>query len=662
MRMRISGLKAGRDQIRFHKQLKIGTVYTVVAVVQDDQLRDPRKVRFRIAAGGQKIADHRGRFDTLLFRAAVPVFFLAALDGDIVQDCSGAQALLLRRGPVFPLAEELCKGVNVQNVLCAAQVPVFVAQCVVEQAGLIWNHKSYLRYFLCLSYHNFSGRSICRGVRFTAGPSFVIMKLNLFILRFLKELRRSEWRRAVLLTYSFENIGPESLYMHLYRCIREDIASGEIAAGSKLPSKRSLAKNLGVSVITVENAYAQLISEGYLYSVPKKGFFAAALEKTAVPEKTEFRMDPLPAAPKYFADFASNRTDPENFPFATWAKLTRETISGHSAELMMNAPCGGIPELRQAIAEHLHAFRGIQADPNRILVGAGTEYLYGLLIQLLGFDKVYALEDPGYRKIMQIYESHGVQYRFVPMDGEGVSPAELRRSGADVLHISPSHHFPTGIVTPATRRYALLRWAAQSPQRYIIEDDYDSEFRLTGKPIPALQSIDGAGRVIYMNTFTKSLASTIRISYMVLPAELAARFYARLGFYACTVSNLEQYTLAKFIADGHFEKHINRMRNRYKIKKDRILQEMERCGLFRVAQIEQEDSGLHFLLRVSNGTPPREILRRALESGVRITCLSDYFHREQREPEAVFVISYSAIPDERIPEAVARLTKAILGA
>lgn len=465
-----------------------------------------------------------------------------------------------------------------------------------------------------------------------------------------------------MLTYSFENLGGESLYIHLYKCIRADIVSGEIPPGTKLPSKRSFAENLGVSVITVENAYAQLISEGYLYAVPKKGFFTAALERRSPSQKPAVVHTAAPEPPRYFADFSSNRTDPENFPFAAWAKLMRSTISGQNAALMANAPCGGVPALREAIAAHLHAFRGIQTDPNCILVGAGTEYLYGLMIQLLGFDKTYALEDPGYRKIAKIYESHGVDYRLIPMDRDGVQPDALRESGAQILHISPSHHYPTGIVTPAARRYALLRWAEEDAARFIIEDDYDSEFRLTGRPIPALQSMDTGDRVIYMNTFTKTLASTVRISYMVLPPRLAEQFYQKLGFYACTVSNLEQYTLAQFIAQGHLEKHIHRMRNRYKLKKDCILAEMERCGLFRVAEAQGTESGLHFLLRVHTGASARAIEQCALKNGIRVTCLADYYGVMPDHPEPTFVISYAAIPDARIPEAVRRLAGAICAA
>ena len=463
-----------------------------------------------------------------------------------------------------------------------------------------------------------------------------------------------------MLTYSFSKIGSESLYMYLYKCIREDILTGKITPGTKLPSKRSFAENLGVSVITVENAYAQLVSEGYVYALPKKGFFAANLEKSTAPQKKESPRTQMPVPPKYFADFSSSRTDPQNFPFATWAKLMREIISEKSAELMVNAPCGGVFELRCAIAEHLREFRGIDADPNCIVVGAGTEYLYGLLIQLLGFDKVYALEDPGYRKIAQVYESYGVQYRFTPMDKEGIDPKALEKSGADILHISPSHHFPTGIVTPIARRYTLLDWAAQSENRYIIEDDYDSEFRLTGKPIPALQSIDSADRVIYMNTFSKSLASTIRISYMVLPTALAEAFYKNLGFYACTVSNLEQYTLAKFISEGYFEKHINRMRLHYGRKRQSVLSSIRGCFTEKECRVIENDSGLHFIIQFDTNLPDKTVEELLLKKGIKLQAITHFNLIKPKEDRHQFIINYSNIDADRIMDELLIIKDTIL--
>ena len=337
----------------------------------------------------------------------------------------------------------------------------------------------------------------------------------------------------------------------------------------------------------------------------------------------------------------------------------RETLQERNAELMTKSPCGGIYELREAIAGHLRQFRDIHVQPEQIFIGAGTEYLYGLLVQLLGFDKVYAIENPGYEKIAQIYDSHQVDYRFVDMDSQGIRIDRLEESGADVVHISPSHHFPTGIITPVSRRYELLGWAAKSESRYIIEDDYDSEFRLTGRPIPALQSIDIMEKVIYINTFSKSLSSTLRISYMVLPLSLAARFMQRMSFYSCTVSNFEQYALMRFIREGYFEKHINRMRNSYHKKRDYLLETIKKSPLSSYVTITEEDAGLHFLMRIDTEIPDTVIMERALARGLRLTSLSQYFHQPPEDVEHIFIINYSYLETEHIPGAVELLYRCL---
>lgn len=461
-----------------------------------------------------------------------------------------------------------------------------------------------------------------------------------------------------MLTYSFANIGSDSLYEYLYKCIKSDILSGILAPGQRLPSKRSFAKNLNISTITVENAYMQLIAEGYLYSIPKKGYFVADITQSALHKRqTEKRKYTAEVKnPPYFTDFLSNSTGSRNFPFSIWAKLMREVISERSEELMENPPGAGILELREAIAGYLYQFRGMRVEPAQIIVGAGTEYLYGLLIQLLGKDCIFAVEDPGYRKTAQIYQSHQADCRFIPMDGQGADTVFLEQSGADIMHISPNHHFPTGIVTPVSRRYELLAWAAKKSTRYIIEDDYDCEFRLLGKPIPALQSIDVMEKVIYMNTFTKSLASTIRISYMVLPLHLLTEFYEKLGFYACTVSTFEQYTLARFIAEGYFEKHINRMRGHYRRQRDILLECIRKSAMAKSAKIMEENAGLHFLLRMDTALSDEIIVRKAAQQGIRVSCLSQYYHIPREAAEHTLIINYSGVEQEKVPEAVTRLS------
>ena len=465
-----------------------------------------------------------------------------------------------------------------------------------------------------------------------------------------------------MLTYSFVDLGSDSLYEHLYKCIKNDIMSGQLKSGDKLPSKRSFAKNLDISTITVENAYAQLMAEGYIYSLPKRGYFVSEVKTFS--EKQPERVSELPEKPKEetcFADFISNRTSHANFPFSIWAKLTREVLAGEDSTLLLPPPAGGIMELRKAIADHLYQFRGIDVSPEQIIIGAGTEYLYGLLIQLFGNEAVYAIEDPGYQKIAQIYTSHGVGLCYIPMDEGGVCTGVLEDSGADILHLSPSHHFPTGRVTPISRRYELLGWASKSDGRYIIEDDYDSEFRLLGRPIPALQSIDVMDKVIYMNTFSKSLSSTIRISYMVLPQKLLKQFYEKLGFYSCTVSNFEQYTLARFISEGYFEKHINRMRNYYRNQRDILLESIRKSPLAGKIKIKEENSGLHFLMELQTEMPDDLLEEKAGRMGLRISCLSAYYHQPEEAKQHVLVLNYSGIDREKMAEAIEILERCVNG-
>ena len=361
----------------------------------------------------------------------------------------------------------------------------------------------------------------------------------------------------------------------------------------------------------------------------------------------------------YLADFSSNQTQSELFPFTIWTKMVREVLNENQMQLMTNPPCGGIFFLRKAIATYLKEFRGMTVLPEQIIVGAGTEYLYGLLIQLFGKDKVYAVENPGYRKIPQIYKSWQVPCQYIDMDNDGVKVSELEEKKADILHISPSHHYPTGIVMPISRRYELLGWASRGENRYIIEDDYDSELRLSGQPIPTLQSIDVSDKVIYMNTFTKTLSSTVRISYMVLPRQLLDEFYKKLSFYSCTVSNFEQYTLATFIQEGYFEKHINRLRNYYHSKRDALITAIRNSRLNDFVTISGEEAGVHFLMKIETSQPEEKLIQSAGTQSIKMAPLSGYYHVPGEAPDNVYIMNYSSIEIDDIKEIVHRLNLCI---
>mgnify|MGYP002521682198 CR=1 FL=1 len=468
---------------------------------------------------------------------------------------------------------------------------------------------------------------------------------------------------VIMLTYTLQKNSSDPLYISLYKCLRNDIRSGVLHAGERLPSKRAFAVNLGISVITVENAYERLCDEGYVFSMPKRGYYVGDLKEIRQTHEVASEVKVIAkkdvSTGKLLADFSSNECDPEAFPFSVWSHLLRQVLNERRNQLLMNSPGSGLWELREAIAQHLKAYHGMEVLPEQVVIGAGTEYLMGRLIELLGFDLTYASEDPGYERIAWIFKSHGVKHLGISLDEFGLSERELELTDAQVVHISPSHQFPTGIVMPVSRRYELLGWASAKKGHYIIEDDYDSEYRITGRPLSTLQSIDAEGKVIYMNTFTKTLASTMRVSYMVLPLKLCASFEKKLSFYSCTVSNFEQYALAAFLKSGAFETHLNRMRRLLARKRDTLLSLIEKSKLNAKSMIENQSNGLHFLLRVDTEFSDDECVQRALSYGVKIVPLSK-FRRLGKRDEHAFVIGYSAVKLDDMPQAVKALEHALL--
>ena len=447
-----------------------------------------------------------------------------------------------------------------------------------------------------------------------------------------------------MLTYALTKTGGVSLYEQLYRRVKDDILTGRLATGEKLPSKRALAAHLEASVITVKNAYEQLMAEGYIYGMEKKGYYVSPVQRPLTAPAHRQEAAP-PAEHVWEMDLVTNSIAAEDFPFTVWARLMRQTILEQGTGLLRPMPPQGAPELRRAIAAYLRQFRGMTVDEEQIIIGAGTEQLYNMLVQLLGQDKRYAVEDPGYGKIARIYRSNQAEVVSVPLDGAGLSVSALGEAGADVVHISPSHHYPTGIVMPIARRQELLHWAAQGNDRFILEDDYDSEFRFVGRPIPTLFSVDEAGRVIYLNTFSKTIAPSIRISYMVLPEEIAKAYREKLGFFSCPVPSIEQYTLASFIAEGYFDRHISRMRKYYREVRRLLTDGLGGAVSSGKLQIRGQDSGLHFLMTVDTTRSDAELCRLFRGHGVKIRALSEFMFEKKSDTHTLLVNDSSLSPE-----------------
>lgn len=420
-------------------------------------------------------------------------------------------------------------------------------------------------------------------------------------------------------TYTLDRSGASPLYEQLYRALKADILSGALPGGSRLPSGRALAEHLGLSRVTVETAYAQLLAEGYLTSRPRAGYFVEQLTPQELPPRVS---EPEAQPPE--PETAQSRSA-QLFPFSVWARLMRGVLLDRRQELLRPAPDAGLPALRQAVAAELYRQRGVHVSPEQVYIGAGAEYFYNLLIQFFGHGRVYALENPGHRKIARVYQSNQVAVRPIGMDADGVIPELLEQSGAEVLHISPSHHYPTGTVTPITRRQALMRWLTAQPGRYLIEDDYDSEFRFSGLPIPTIQSMDRSGRVIYMNTFSRTISPSLRISYMILPRTLLPQWQAAMGFYSCTVPSFEQMTLTRFLAEGYFEKHLSRMKKHYRAVRAQLFSVLHTPQAVRQCAVHDTDAGLHLVLELKNAPEPEALRALLRQSGLPDALLSDFF-------------------------------------
>ena len=459
------------------------------------------------------------------------------------------------------------------------------------------------------------------------------------------------------LTMTLDSESKTPMYEQLYRALAADVRAGALAAGERLPSKRALSAHLGVSLVTVETAYALLVSEGYVRSRPRSGYYVsdfvaldAPIRGAAAPGAARPR--PTAEEEKPDIDFSTASVDVSAFPYTSWARLYREAVYAHP-ELLQRGERQGDQMLREALCSFLSEYRGVACAPEQIVVGAGLEYLFGLLLELMPRNAVFGAEDPGYAGFVHAVSASDRPLRLLPLDAGGLSVPALERSDVSAAFITPSHQFPLGMTMPADRRSRLLRWAAEAPERYLIEDDYDSEFRYLSRPLPALQGMDTAGRVVYLGTFSRSLAPAIRAAYMVLPPALLEHYRALPGHGMSTVSRYEQHVLARFLSEGFYARYLRRVGNLYRRRREALIAALEEIP---GVSTSGSGGGIHLLIHVPRLSEEALIARAAAE-GIRLRGLSSYCIAAAAQ-SSTLVAGYGGLRDDRIPEAAERLKRA----
>lgn len=453
-----------------------------------------------------------------------------------------------------------------------------------------------------------------------------------------------------MLTFSLEADSSVPLYEQLYLHIRQAIVDDTLTTGTKLPSKRKLGEFLDVSQTTVELAYAQLLAEGYIESLPRKGFYVLPQEELYVRRGSSV-IEPLPVKKTYEFDLYPSQIDTTAFPFERWRRHLKQVVSEEHHDLLSLGSVQGDFVLRQEIATYLYHSRGVHCSPEQIVVGSGTEQLLPQLLELLPDTTTFGIEDPGYPLTRQLFAHQRRTFIPIPVDESGVRVDLVEQASIDALYVTPAHQFPTGTILSVSRRQRLLNWASER-QTYVIEDDYDSEFRYSGKPIPSLQSMDQNERVVYLSTFSKSLMPSLRIGYMVLPPPLLNRYRERYRHFTCSVPRFEQHTLAEFMATGDFEKHLNRMRKTYRRKLEIIIAAFKPYEP--VVSVTGASAGLHVVLSVRTSATSEELKRLAEASNIRINAMTDY-RIESSDTIPQFLFGFAALSEETLPAAVSAL-------
>ncbi|WP_369899955.1 PLP-dependent aminotransferase family protein [Bacillus manliponensis] len=460
------------------------------------------------------------------------------------------------------------------------------------------------------------------------------------------------------LTISLQTTSKIPLYMQIYQHIQQEIWNGNIKVGSRLPSHRNLSLQLGVSRNTVECAYQQLIAEGYAESKPKRGLFVSHVDYSVQQNENnagQTTIVPMPTE-TFRYDFHHGSIDTDSFPLSTWRKIMSHSFLQYESELFTNEDPQGEWQLRNEISQYLYKARGVCSTPNQIIIGAGTQQLLSLLIQLFPNHYKYGMENPGFHRVRAVLESYNLPIHPISLHDKGICITDLYKSEANIVYVTPSHQFPFGMIMPLSERMKLLKWANET-QGYIIEDDYDGEFRYVGKPIPSLQGLDRNNRVIYAGTFSKSFLPSIRMSYLVLPSDLLRIYKERGIIIKQTVPKIQQLAFSEFMKQGYWERHLNRIRTVYKRKHQRLISAIEdELGQF--VRIIGAQSGLHIVLQVHNGMTEKELIQSSAKKNVKVYPLSLYDITGHLQKESYVLLGFGGIQEDEISNAITLLKEA----
>lgn len=459
-----------------------------------------------------------------------------------------------------------------------------------------------------------------------------------------------------MLTISLDTKSNIPLYEQIYRYIKNEISAGNLSAGDKLPSARNLALNIQVSRNTIDMAYGQLLSEGYIDSISKKGYYVNQVTNLVhiSSHNSSTEIQNKVAKKNYKYSFSPFSIDLNSFPYNTWRKLSKNCMNDANKDLFLLGANNGDLGLRIAIKKYIHDSRGVNCDAEQIVIGAGADYLLQLLAQLFNKSNRIAFENPTYKQAYKIFKGFGFKTQGIFIDENGINIDELKKSNSSIVYVTPSHQYPLGIVMPIKRRLELLAWCNEpESSRYIIEDDHDSEFRYKGKPIPSLQSLDNNSKVIYLGTFSRAIAPAIRIGYMVLPKPLLDIYNKLFSHYSSTVSRIDQTIIKNFIEEGHFERHLNKMRKIYKCKHDTMLNALK---IFKNnIETNGENAGLHLVITFKYNISEDKLIKIASDNSIHLFGLNKHYIKTPPAAFPTILLGYANLSEQEIYEGISYL-------